>query len=99
VAILEGLNCGFDLIFYVKVTFYDQALVLEAFVLTVATTMALTMYTLQSKKDYSSWGAGYVLFLKCHLQKGASLTLSNDSLEDSKFIFPLLLRNQSCTFM
>ena len=42
-------------------TFYDQVLVLEAFVLTVATTMALTMYTLQSKKDYSSWGAGYVL--------------------------------------
>ena len=42
-------------------TFYDQVLVLEAFVLTVATTMALTMYTLQSKRDYSSWGAGYVL--------------------------------------
>jgi len=64
VAILVGLNGRFDLIFLcVKVTFYDQALVLEAFVLTVATTMALTMYTLQSKKDYSSWGAGYVLFL------------------------------------
>ncbi|KAL9960282.1 hypothetical protein ACROYT_G033726 [Oculina patagonica] len=55
------------------VTFYDQALVLEAFVLTVATTMALTMYTLQSKKDYSSWGAGlfsllWILILAGFLQ-------------------------------
>ena len=40
---------------------------LEAFVLTVATTMALTMYTLQSKKDYSSWGAGCVLFIQCKI--------------------------------
>ncbi|XP_067023457.1 protein lifeguard 4-like [Acropora muricata] len=40
------------------VTFYDQVLVLEAFVLTMATTLALTIYTMQSKRDYSSWGAG-----------------------------------------
>ena len=51
-----------NLFFFVNptVTFYDQALVLEAFVLTVAATVALTMYTMQSKRDYSSWGAGYV---------------------------------------
>jgi len=40
------------------VTFFDQVLVLEAFVLTMATTLALTIYTMQSKRDYSSWGAG-----------------------------------------
>ena len=68
-------------------TFYDQALVLEAFVLTVATTMALTMYTMQSKKDYSSWGAGYVLFLKIMPvgKLDASLTLFIYRLANSKF--------------
>ncbi|XP_074646857.1 protein lifeguard 4-like [Tubulanus polymorphus] len=40
------------------VTFYDKVIVLEAFVLTLAVTSALTVYTLQSKKDFSSWGAG-----------------------------------------
>ncbi|XP_068714363.1 protein lifeguard 4-like [Montipora foliosa] len=55
------------------VTFYDQVLVLEAFFLTAATTVALTVYTLQSKKDYSSWGAGlfsllWILILAGFLQ-------------------------------
>jgi len=40
------------------VTFYDQAIVLQAFILTMATVVALTVYTFQSKKDYSTWGAG-----------------------------------------
>ncbi|KAK3736417.1 hypothetical protein QZH41_004033 [Actinostola sp. cb2023] len=40
------------------VTFFDKMIVLEAFGMTAATTIALTMYTFQSKKDYSSWGAG-----------------------------------------
>ncbi|XP_035675854.1 protein lifeguard 4-like isoform X2 [Branchiostoma floridae] len=40
------------------VTFYDQAIVLQAFALTLSVCVGLTLYTLQSKKDYSSWGAG-----------------------------------------
>eukprot|EP00795_Rhopilema_esculentum_P002164 gene2164-17754_t len=40
------------------VTFFDQFVVLQAFMLTVGTTMALTVYTFQSKKDFSNWGAG-----------------------------------------
>jgi hypothetical protein len=39
------------------VTLYDVQIVIEAFVLTIATTVALTLYTFQSKKDFSSWGA------------------------------------------
>lgn len=42
----------------VIVTFYDKQAVLEAFVLTLGVTVALTIYTLQSKKDFSSWAAG-----------------------------------------
>ena len=44
-------------IFSFLVTFYETEIVLEAFVLTIATTVALTLYTFQSKKDFSSWGA------------------------------------------
>eukprot|EP00112_Aurelia_sp_Birch-Aquarium-sp1_P010173 Seg2186.3 transcript_id=Seg2186.3/GoldUCD/mRNA.D3Y31 product="Protein lifeguard 4" protein_id=Seg2186.3/GoldUCD/D3Y31 len=39
------------------VTFFDQFVVLQAFILTVGTTIALTVYTFQSKKDFSTWGA------------------------------------------
>lgn len=42
------------------VTLYDKMVVLEAVVLTLSVTIALTVYTLQSKRDFSSWGAGYV---------------------------------------
>ncbi|XP_071961507.1 protein lifeguard 4-like [Antedon mediterranea] len=40
------------------VTFYDVDVVIQAFVLTAAVTLALTFYTLQSKRDFTSWGAG-----------------------------------------
>ncbi|XP_069101715.1 protein lifeguard 4-like [Argopecten irradians] len=42
----------------VVVTFYQVHSVIEAFVLTLAVTGALTAYTFQSKRDFSSWGAG-----------------------------------------
>lgn len=42
----------------VCVTFYEVHSVLEAFALTCAVTIALTTYTLQSKRDFSAWGAG-----------------------------------------
>eukprot|EP00118_Oscarella_pearsei_P004898 m.21759 g.21759 ORF g.21759 m.21759 type:complete len:244 (+) comp28215_c0_seq2:24-755(+) len=47
----------------VVVTFYDRVVVLEAFFLTLAVFLGLTMYTLQSKKDYSTWGACLFSFL------------------------------------
>ncbi len=40
------------------VTFYNKAVVLQAFSLTLVVTFSLTVYTMQSKKDFSSWGAG-----------------------------------------
>ncbi|XP_013418294.1 protein lifeguard 4 isoform X6 [Lingula anatina] len=57
----------------VIVTFYDVRVVLEAFGLTCAVVIALTVYTLQSKKDFSSWGAGlfsvlWILILAGFLQ-------------------------------
>lgn len=42
----------------VIVTFYDQLAVLQAFFLTLCVTLGLTVYTLQSKRDFSSWGTG-----------------------------------------
>lgn len=44
----------------VTVTFYDKSVVVEALALTLAVTFGLTVYTLQSKRDFSSWGAGWV---------------------------------------
>ncbi|XP_041527684.1 protein lifeguard 4 [Microtus oregoni] len=50
------------------VTFYDVYLVLQAFILTTAVFLGLTAYTLQSKRDFSKFGAGlfavlWILFL------------------------------------
>jgi FtsH-binding integral membrane protein len=39
-------------------TFYTVPSVLQAFAMTCAVTVALTLYTFQSKRDFSSWGAG-----------------------------------------
>ncbi|XP_076807281.1 protein lifeguard 4-like isoform X2 [Clavelina lepadiformis] len=40
------------------VTFYKVEIVLQAFILTLSVFVCLTSYTLQSKRDYSSWAAG-----------------------------------------
>lgn len=40
------------------VTYYDEMIVLQAFLLTAAVTIGLTVYTLQSKRDFSKLGAG-----------------------------------------
>ncbi|NXR32430.1 LFG4 protein, partial [Zosterops hypoxanthus] len=40
------------------VTFYDVSVVLQAFILTTAVFLGLTAYTLQSKRDFSKFGAG-----------------------------------------
>jgi len=38
-------------------TFYDSTIVIKAAFITATVFVSLTMYTFQSKKDYSSWGA------------------------------------------
>ncbi|XP_024431972.1 protein lifeguard 4 [Desmodus rotundus] len=59
--LLEALTVAF------VVTFYDVYIILQAFVLTTAVFLGLTMYTLQSKKDFSKFGAGLfaVLWILC----------------------------------
>ncbi|CAI5785551.1 Uncharacterized protein PODLI_1B019660 [Podarcis lilfordi] len=42
----------------ITVTFYEVSVVLQAFILTTAVFFALTLYTLQSKRDFSKVGAG-----------------------------------------
>uniref|UniRef100_A0A8C5RKB1 Transmembrane BAX inhibitor motif containing 4 n=1 Tax=Laticauda laticaudata TaxID=8630 RepID=A0A8C5RKB1_LATLA len=42
----------------ITVTFYEVSVVLQAFILTTAVFLALTVYTLQSKRDFSKAGAG-----------------------------------------
>ncbi|RUS84896.1 hypothetical protein EGW08_007365 [Elysia chlorotica] len=47
----------------VIVTFYKVPSVVEAFLLTMGLTIGLTLYTLQSKKDFTSWHAPAVMAL------------------------------------
>lgn len=47
----------------VVVSFYDQLAVLQAFLLTMGVTVGLTLYTFQTKRDFSAWGAGLFAFL------------------------------------
>ncbi|NXQ32485.1 LFG4 protein, partial [Alaudala cheleensis] len=46
------------LLFLLVVTFYEVSVVLQAFILTTAVFLGLTAYTLQSKRDFSKFGAG-----------------------------------------
>lgn len=59
--LLEALTVG------IAVTFYDVYVVLQAFILTTAVFLGLTAYTLQSKRDFSKFGAGLfaVLWILC----------------------------------
>ncbi|NXU96753.1 LFG4 protein, partial [Cettia cetti] len=48
----------YRLFFLLIVSFYDVSVVLQAFILTAAVFLGLTAYTLQSKRDFSKFGAG-----------------------------------------
>lgn len=64
------------------VTFYDKAVVLEAFVLTLAVTFSLTVYTMQSKRDFSSMGAGlYAMLLVLILGGFMQVFFRSDEME------------------
>ena len=49
--VMESLSLG------AVVMYFDLDLVIKAFVITVAVFLALTVYTMQSKYDFSTWGA------------------------------------------
>lgn len=48
---MEGLSVG------TVVMYFDLDLVIKAFVMTTAVFFALTVYTMQSRYDFSTWGA------------------------------------------
>ncbi|XP_053318017.1 protein lifeguard 4 [Spea bombifrons] len=50
--LLEAITVG------IAVTFYEVAVVIQAFVLTAAVFFGLTLFTFQSKRDFSKLGAG-----------------------------------------
>ncbi|KAI1239336.1 Protein lifeguard 4, partial [Lamprotornis superbus] len=47
----------------ITVSFYDVSIILQAFILNTTVFLGLTAYTLQSKRDFSKFGAGYVILL------------------------------------
>lgn len=64
------------------VTFYDKKVVVEAAALTLTVFIVLTLYTLQSKRDFSTWYAG--LFTMLWVLIGASfmqIFLHNNALD------------------
>ncbi|KFP74032.1 Protein lifeguard 4, partial [Apaloderma vittatum] len=57
----------------IAVSLYDVSIVLQAFILTTAVFLGLTAYTLQSKRDFSKFGAGlfaclWILFFSSFLR-------------------------------
>lgn len=57
------------------VSFYDKVLVIQAIVLTAVIVVGLTMYTFQTKRDFSSMGAGLYVLL-CVLITGGFLQVN-----------------------
>ena len=53
----EGLSVG------TVITFYDVDLVIKSLLITSAVFLVLTGYTMQSKYDFSTWGARYRVWL------------------------------------
>ncbi|XP_003385460.1 PREDICTED: protein lifeguard 4-like [Amphimedon queenslandica] len=45
------------------ITYYDQGIVIKAFIITTAVFVSLTLYSMQSKYDYSTWGASLFTLL------------------------------------
>ncbi|XP_036615174.1 protein lifeguard 4 [Trichosurus vulpecula] len=77
--LLESLSVA------VAVTFYDVYVVLQAFMLTTAVFLGLTLYTLQSKRDFSKFGAGLFAFLFILLLSGFLRFFYNNELVEVIF--------------
>jgi len=52
--VVEAITVG------IIVSFYEVSVVLQAFFLTASVVVGLTLFTFQTKRDFSGWGAGYV---------------------------------------
>ncbi len=62
------------------VSFFDKILVIQSIILTAIIVVGLTMYTFQTKRDFSAMGAGLYIFL-CLLITGGLLQVK------IKFVF------------
>ena len=58
------------------VSFFDKILVIQAIILTAVIVLGLTMYTFQTKRDFSAMGAGLYAFL-CVLIAGGLIQVRN----------------------
>jgi len=79
-ALLALFTCFESLTIGTIVSFYDKILVIQAIILTAVIVVGLTMYTFQTKRDFSAIGAGLYAFL-CVLIAGGLIQVKN------KFIF------------
>uniref|UniRef100_A0A2K6MN18 Transmembrane BAX inhibitor motif containing 4 n=1 Tax=Rhinopithecus bieti TaxID=61621 RepID=A0A2K6MN18_RHIBE len=72
----------FGFCFNFTVTFYDVYIILQAFILTTTVFFGLTVYTLQSKRDFSKFGAGLfaLLWILC-LSGFLKLFFYNETME------------------
>uniref|UniRef100_A0A2K6PJJ0 Transmembrane BAX inhibitor motif containing 4 n=1 Tax=Rhinopithecus roxellana TaxID=61622 RepID=A0A2K6PJJ0_RHIRO len=72
----------FGFCFNFTVTFYDVYIILQAFILTTTVFFGLTVYTLQSKRDFSKFGAGLfaLLWIVC-LSGFLKLFFYNETME------------------
>ncbi|XP_068937069.1 protein lifeguard 4 isoform X2 [Petaurus breviceps papuanus] len=83
--LLFGFTLLESLTVAVAVTFYDVYVVLQAFMLTTAVFLGLTLYTLQSKRDFSKLGAGLFAVLMILLLSGFLRFFYNNELVEVIF--------------
>jgi FtsH-binding integral membrane protein len=60
------------------VSFFDKMLVIQAIILTAVIVIGLTIYTFQTKRDFSAMGAGLFAFLCVLLAGGIIQVRKND---------------------
>ncbi|XP_074125817.1 protein lifeguard 4 [Sminthopsis crassicaudata] len=83
--LLFGFTLLESLTVAVAVTFYDVYVVLQAFVLATAVFLGLTLYTLQTKRDFSKFGAGLFALLLILLLSGFLRFFYNNELVEIIF--------------
>lgn len=71
------------------VSFFDKILVIQAIVLTAVIVLGLTMYTFQTKRDFSAMGAGLYALL-CVLLAGGILQVIRIDYFYNKFSFSFI---------
>jgi FtsH-binding integral membrane protein len=72
------------------VSYFDKILVIQAIILTAVIVVGLTMYTFQTKRDFSPMGAGLYAFL-CVLIAGGLIQVKKDFLFLEKYFIRFFL--------